>query len=120
MKIADPRTLTSLDEIRNAKMVFYSAQTCWWTTNPDHLYGEPGGIPLDPSGSPLFQDDDVEGWLHDAEKHAVDRYGKHGIEALILAYHGNVVTESAWDSLDEQPVCSTNWDSYNDLLDEAQ
>lgn len=124
VKIANPRKVTSLDDVRQQRpeMIYYSAKTCWWTANPDDLccpHGNPmstcpaddrGGIPLDPSGSPLFQTRDVEGWLGACEADA-QRYGRHGLRALILAYHGNVLSE------DDLPRCSSKWDTYNDLLD---
>lgn len=131
IRIADKRTLTSLDDIREAKpeMAFCSVKTCWWTTNPDDLccdHGHPmkecpagyDSIPLDPSGSPLFQTDDVEGFLKEAEDNA-EHYGRHGLEAFILAYDGNVVAD---EEAAPYHRCSSRWDSYNDLLDleEAQ
>jgi hypothetical protein len=111
VKIAEVRTLRSLDEIRKAKpeMVFYSARTCWWTTNPKDLGCGPD-VPLDPAGAPLFQTDDVEGFLASAEAEP-EHYGRHGLEAFILAYHGNVV------STDGLPRCSPHWEQYNKLLD---
>ena len=126
VKIANPRTLTNLDEIRAAKpeMVFYSTKTCWWTANPDDLccsHGNPmstcpdgmSQLPVDPAGAPLFQTDEVELFLQDAESHP-EHYGRHGLEAFILAYHGNIVSE------DGLPRCAVGWDSYNKLLDEEE
>ncbi len=125
VKIATKRTLTDLVEIRVRKteMVFYSAKTCWWTTDPDDLCCEHGqpmrecpdnytGIPLDPAGAPLLQTDKVESFLQDAENN-LHHYGKHGIAAFILAYHGNIVS----DDEHELPRCAVKWDRYNELLD---
>ena len=121
MQIASPRTLTDLNEIRDAEMLFDSSKTCWWTTNPNDLCDETGfptppgarqdSLPLDPSGAPLFQSDDVKGFLQKCEEDA-QQYGKHGIEAFILAYHGNVLSDEGFSS------CAVKWDLYNNLLDE--
>jgi len=124
VKIAKPLRLHDLEDIRRQQpaIVFYSAKTCWWTSDPNDLccpHGNPmrtcpagdgDGIPLDPSGSPLFQTDDVEGFLKSAEE-APEHYGRHGLRAFILAYHGNVLSE------DGLPRCSSKWEMYNDLLD---
>ena len=113
MNIADPRTLTALDEVRKAKpeMVFYSSRTCWWATRSEDLV-RTSDVPVDPSGAPLFQTEDVEDFLSQAESEP-SHYGRRGIEAFILAYHGNVVND------DGRPLCAASWDSYNDLLDAA-
>lgn len=114
--------LTSLQDVLDAKpdTVWYSSRTCWWTTNPDHLEetrigrgDSKGSIPTDPAGAPLFMTNNVEGFLKDAADHA-DHYGKHGIDAFMLAYHGNVENE------DGMPRCSTQWDQYNQLLDQRE
>lgn len=123
VRIADPRTLTTWQELRAAKpkMIYYSARTCWWTTDPDDLCcpdGHPmrdcdyGGIPLDPAGAPIFQLDDVEleQFLMSAEAEA-EHYGRHGLDAFVLAYAGNVIAEHGLAR------CATDWELYNGLLD---
>ncbi len=121
VRIADERTLTSLQQLRDARpaMIFYSIRTCWWTANPDDLCCPEGhpmkdceyrGIPLDPAGAPLCQTDDIDAFLREAEVNP-SHYGRHGLEAFILAYHGNIVSEEGL------PRCATKWDSYNSLLD---
>ena len=131
-QIADKRTLTNLDEIREHEQVWYSAKTCWWTTREEDLccaHGMPmkgsncpneDGIPLDPSGSPLLMAS-VGDFLRNAEGKNMRGgvYGKHGIDAFILAYHGNVieVVSAAGKDDVEWPRCAVGWDMYNKLLD---
>lgn len=113
--------LTSLEDVRASKAttVWYSARTCWWTTDPRHLEDVRAmrgdsveSIPTDPSGSPLLTTDDVDGFLKAALAQP-EHYGHHGIDAFMLAYHGNVVSPTG------QPRCAAGWESYNALLDEA-
>ncbi len=122
VRIASPRTLTAWKELRDTKpeMIYYSSRTCWWTADPEHLYCQDGqlskdcgcgGIPLDPAGAPLFMADDLEQFIAEAKAHEKDHYGPHGLDALILAYHGNVVSE------DGLPRCAVDWDTYGKLLD---
>ena len=134
-KIADKRTLTNLDEIRGHETVWYSAKTCWWTTRSEDLccaHGMPmkgsncpdgDGIPLDPSGSPLLMAETMK-FLANAEGRNLNDgvYGKHGIDAFILAYHGNVIEVIRASGKDdvEWPRCAVEWDMYNDLLDGAK
>lgn len=137
------RELISIDDVRAAKpkMIFYGANTCWWTHDPNHLrvngrFGppprqdaigssiivpyrperrtvNPGSIPTDPRGGVLFQTDDIEGFLKSAEAN-VEHYGKHGLRAFIAAHHANSFLSDA----DPRPWCSDNWDEYNDAIDQ--
>lgn len=120
VRIADK--LVSLEDVLNtpADNVYYSVGTCWWTTDPEHLTDirklrgdSVGSIPTDPAGAPLLMTDDVIGFLKDAQSHP-EHYGRHGINAFMLAYHGNIVSPEGL------PRCSAQWDSYNDLLDEQE
>lgn len=111
--IASPQPVTGLDQVRAMRpaMIFYATATCWWTANPDDLYHhQPSGLPCDPRGCTLFQTDDIEGFLQAAEG-TPGHYGKHGLAAFILAYHGNVVTA------DGRPTSFRKWESYDRLLD---
>ena len=114
VSIPDPQPVRSLAQVRamKPKMIFYATATCWWTANPDDLYTSVG-LPSDPRGCTLFETEDVEGFLKSAEEHP-DHYGEYGLDAFILAYHGNVVTA------DGRPTSFRKWDSYNALLKEEK
>src|SRR5262249_46219916 len=91
-------------------MIWWAADTCWWTHNPAHVSKRPdSGIPCDPRGSVLCQTDDVEGFLARAEVNT-DQYGKHGIRAFMSAHHQNA-------HLNGRPWSARSWDSYNAALD---
>lgn len=111
---AGRRKVRCLEDVTALKpnMVYYSAKTCWWSVDPADL-GKGHGIPTDPSGSPLYMTDDIEGFLESARKDEA-HYGLHGLEAFLLAYHGAVVQGET-----STPVCSPKWDAYNNLIDAA-
>lgn len=108
----------TLEDVRKAKpaMIFYGADTCWWTHNPAHLCIHPGiGIPCDPRGGVLYETDNVEGFLLAAEEQA-SHFGKHGIRAFMAAHNQNSV--AGLESLEDmRPTCSPDWQDYNDALD---
>jgi len=125
---------TTLQMVRDSKpkMVFYGANTCWWTTNPedlgttqprnDRFMGEllpdPGGIPCDPRGGVLFQTENVENFLDTAEANA-KHYGPNGLDAFMAAYHGNLMAKSNTNpDADWKPWCFASWGEYNVVLDE--
>lgn len=122
MKIANPRTLTTIDELRarKPKMILYGANTAWWIADVDldrlngkYDTGGDQGIPCDPRGGVLFQTDDIDGFLTAALSDPT-HYGPHGAEAFILAYHGNVLTDEG------KATCFEGWTTYSELLDAAQ
>lgn len=119
--------MITFEEVLAAKpaMIFYGAQTPWWTHNSEHLHstGElkmkvgpskdkmrevtSPGLPCDPRGGMLMQTDKPEEFLEGAKRAAIEgRYGRHGIYCFMEAHHQNMRTP-----LD-------NWDAYNDRLDE--
>lgn len=120
------RTIT-LEDIRAAKpeMIYYGANTCWWTHDPEHLSSTAGAVnratgrtmslPCDPRGGMLFQTEDVEGFLRSAEEHA-DAYGRHGLDAFMAAHHLNCQRSRE----DQRPWCMPTWDEYNDAIDASQ
>lgn len=116
MKLRHPQI--SLDDIKvqaaNAEMVVYGAVTCWWHLWPSKdMYtvdNAPNGLPCDPRGGVLMQTNDVMGFIQQAEQ-SPEHYGKHGIDAFVASYHGNVLTD------DDKPTCFSDWGSYNNLLD---
>ncbi|MGH9767207.1 MAG: hypothetical protein ACREAB_07210 [Blastocatellia bacterium] len=117
------REQVSIEDIRRAKpdMIFYGANTCWWTHDPAHLSRTTGGrlegghkiqLPSDPRGGVLFQTDNIEAFLKAAEEDA-GHYGRHGLRAFMAAHHGN-----SFKSLDDPiPWCAPTWDEYNNAID---
>lgn len=107
-------------------VVYYGANTCWWTCDPVDLYTRKydglrvngqaipeGRLPCDPRGGMLLEAHDVNLFFNEAV-HNVSHYGKHGIRAFLAAYHGNVVVSET----DTRPTCFSQWHDYNRLLDE--
>ena len=64
-------------------------------------------VPLDPSGSPLMQTDDVVGWVKKAEAKP-EHFGRHGLKALMKTHHHNC---NRW--------CPQSWAAVNAYLDRA-
>jgi hypothetical protein len=104
-------TLVQITQMaRSAKMVFYGVRTPWWTFDPDHLYRRlRSGLPCDPRGGVLWQADKPLRFLGEGVADP-SHYGKHGIRAFLLAYHGCVVNNG-------RPTCLRTWEEYNDLID---
>jgi len=95
--------------------IYYARFTCWWTNNPLDLYSHPdSNLPVDPRGSVLFEMSDPLRFLESAEK-TPDFYGKYGLRAFMLGYHGCVqVRQEDGRSL---PTSLEKWQEYNDLID---
>lgn len=114
-KAAIVRRIT-LEDIRalspKPKMIFYGANTCWWTHDPNHLSRNTSGLPCDPRGGVLLQTENVEGFLNAAEE-AASRYGKHGLEAFTAAHHLNCRLRENLD----HATCLRTWQEYNDVID---
>jgi len=111
---------------RTGGVVYYGANTCWYTTNPLDLYARrypatvvngrripSGHLPCDPRGGMLMEAHDVDLFFNNALENAA-HYGKHGIRAFVAAHHKNVVVSAT----DNQPTCFSRWDTYNRVLDE--
>lgn len=109
MEIIEKVTLPQIREA-NPPMIFYGANTCWWTHDPAHLVVR--GVPTDPRGGVLFETDDVQGFLDCAEANAL-HYGKHGIRAFLAAHHMNAIQSLS----NPIPWCDERWQAYNDALD---
>lgn len=62
-------------------------------------------IPLDPSGSPLYQMDDLMKWITEAENKP-EHFGKHGLNAFMKSHHKNC------------SKCYTKWEHYNNVIDQ--
>ena len=105
----------TLEEVGAAKpgMIFYGANTCWWTHRREDLYKHPEtGLPCDPRGGMLFETDDTEGFLRSAEESA-SYYGEHGLKAFEAAHHGNIIhLHNGW----WYPWCFKTWQEYNNLI----
>lgn len=99
-----------------SRMIFYGANTPWWTTNECDLYETKGGhhLPCDPRGGMLFQTDKVDDFLKAAES-SPEHYGKYGLRVFLLAYHGCVVAKKENGEL--WPTCLDNWALYEELID---
>jgi hypothetical protein len=118
----------TIDDVRaahakgEAEMIYYGANTCWWTHRAEDFTtvpeGRPGaGLPCDPRGGVLFQTDDVEGFLAAAEANA-EHYGRHRLKAFEAAHHGNVLATHPRAGVFGFPTCFRTWEPYNELLDE--
>lgn len=97
---------------KSGRKVIYGAMSPWWYIGKP-LYRVPNAefpLPCDPRGGLLLETDDLEGFLK-AAKDNVDKYGKYGLDAFMLAYHGNVITDKGL------PTCLKSWKEYNDLID---
>lgn len=65
-------------------------------------------IPLDPSGSPLFQIDEptkIMEWITVAEQKP-EHFGKHGLNAFMKSHHQNC------------SKCYSKWEHYNNVIDQ--
>lgn len=104
-------------ELCEKKMVFYGANTCWWTADPKDLHKHPtAGLPCDPRGGMLMQTKERDGMTFIKSALAVpEHYGKHGIRAFLLAYHGCVKVKETGLA-----TCFATWDEYNQLIDQAE
>lgn len=118
--------------VETAEYVFYSPATCWWTLSESDLYGtpelapravrrplhpsekRPGAVPGGPRNEPLLMTDSVAAWWAAAMANP-EAYGRHGFEALMAAYHGNVVVARR----DFRPTSFRTWPDYNRVIDEA-
>jgi len=112
---------TSLEDIKaiakHSDRLVYAAQTCWWKIG-DPVYTLPSntsavGLPCGPRREMLLETDNPLEFIEAAEKNP-DHYGKHGLDAFVAAYHGNVVTR------DGRPTSFEGWDKYNELIDEER
>ena len=110
--------MISLDDVRAAQRekdiaIFYSTHTCWWTHDPKDLgVLKDCGLPCDSRGAPLYQTEDVEGFLSKAEANP-EHYGKHGLRAFMVSHHQN----SYLDDGSMRHWCERSWDDYNAALD---
>lgn len=112
----------TIEDVRAAKpeMIYYGAQTCWWTHRAEDLTTVPegrvgAGLPCDPRGGLLMQTDDAEGFLAAAEAKA-EHYGRHKLKAFEAAHHGNVLHVGR--GVFGYPTCFRTWEAYNTVLDE--
>jgi len=106
---------TSLETVKELALrsnrLVYGLQTCWWKIG-DPCYELPSsGLPCGPRGEILLETDDPIAFIQQAEQNP-NHYGKHGINAFMAAYHGNLITEKGL------PTSLETWDMYNDLIDE--
>lgn len=105
----------TIQHVRDAKpeMIFYGANTCWWTHDPSHLCKHPSGLPCDPRGGMLFETDQVDKFL-DAAEASPEHYGRHGLRAFEAAHHLNMRVGIR----DHRSTCFREWEEYNAAIDE--
>lgn len=70
--------------------VWWSANTAWWTDDPNDL--QPGSIPLDSLGSPLFQGN-LKIFLKGATKQPEKQYGEFALNTFMAMHHKNFSPE---------------------------
>lgn len=90
------------------QLVLYSGKTTWWTTRPQDAPQQ-----TDPAGNRVLRLR-WEDFLHEAQG-TYTAYGKHGLQALAAAHHGNVT-----HALSGHPAAVETWDDINRLLDHHQ
>lgn len=101
---------------KQTRECIYAVQTPWWSLYEDKWmpYTIPDSrLPCDPRGSVLMQGNLAKFWKQAQDK--PEHYGKHGIDALVAAFHSNVevmTSDRGW-----HPTSLDSWDRYNDLLD---
>ena len=110
------RQKTTLQDIKDSfpEMIFYGANTCWWTHNPDHMgRTQEGkfGLPCDPRGDVLYQTEDVVGVLKAAEEKP-EYYGVHGLDTFMAAHHDNCIVAQ----FDPRATCLETFAEYDELL----
>ena len=108
----------TLEDVKAAKpkTIFYGANTCWWTHDPEHL-GSTGehDLPCDPRGGVLMEAHDFDQFLSIAEMNP-RHYGKHGLAAFMAAHHPNCRLVP-FGSEPSRPWCLGTWVEYNAALD---
>lgn len=103
----------TLDKVKESKpeMVFYSANTGWWTHDPNDICKGIIPLPHDSRGAVLMQSPNVKDFIGNAEKNS-DHYGEHKLEAFIASHHQN-----SFSLLDpNKHWCSSSWQDYNDAI----
>lgn len=61
-------------------------------------------IPMDPTGSPLYQMEDCDKWVSEAEKKPY-HFGEHRLMAFMKSHHQNC-----------EGKCFQKWERYNELI----
>jgi hypothetical protein len=87
--------------------IYYSALTPWWTHDPGDL-DTTQGIPLDPSGAPLYMGE--TGSFMRSCIMAGPNYGENGLNALMAAHHKN------FKPLEGEAKVLPNWKFYDVLF----
>lgn len=79
------------DEVKKAKpkLIFYSANTVFWTHDPNDLDTKSGMVPLDCFGSPLFQVEPTE-FMDEARIKNHSAYGKDPFATLMACHAKNI------------------------------
>jgi len=84
--------MLTIEDVKNSKpeMIYYSANTVWWTHDPKDL--KKGPIPLDPFNSPLFQMEKIEDFLDEAAISSQGSYGEpdNRIRNFMMSHAKNI------------------------------
>ena len=102
-------TLEDIEKIaNNSNRIVWGALTCWWKIG-DPVYTLSNGLPCGPRGEVLFEYDNPIEFIQNARNN-VEHYGKYGLKAFLLAYHGQIITK------DDLPTSLDRWEDYNKLI----
>jgi hypothetical protein len=111
MRIIITHTFDDLLQLaQEAKKVIYGFNTCWWKfDNPPYQHPN-SNLPCGPRGEMLLEMHEPLQFLTSAANMA-HHYGRHGLTALIAAYHGHLLTDM------DRPTSFESWEAYNEVLD---
>lgn len=113
MKIIQKTTLEQIIQLaESSNRLVYGVMTCWWKIG-DPVYKNSIGLPCGPRGEVLFEMPDPKKFV-EAAQGAVKHYGKHGMDAFVAAYHGNLIDK------DGKPTSLEGWGKYNEILDKQK
>ncbi len=97
------------DKARRCNRLVYAFRTTWWKLG-DPPYSK-NGFPCGPRGELLMETYNPQGFIEQAESNP-SFYGKHGLDAFVAAYHGNIIVAES-----NFPTSLERWDLVNQLLD---
>lgn len=94
------------EEAGRSYRVMYAMRTCWWAFGSAKYKHLESDLPSCPRGSLLMQHSDALEFIAKAQQNP-GFYGKYGISAFVLAFHGNLLNDDGW------PTSLQSWDDYN-------
>lgn len=81
---------------------FYAVSCCWWTSFPEDMGANPGGLPCCPHCGSVLLQGPLDRFVAAAQEQP-DHYGPGGIETFVKAHHRNGLHGYRWDQY-EPPV----------------